>query len=120
MATHSSILAWRIPWTEELAVYSPWDHKESDATYRLTLTGSSSDEWNGRPISLFFQTLEKSSREELVSSDLEKRWHWKSSQEEEIFPQKRNQLATPRVKKQEGPQEKEEIVLQGGASHQWI
>ena len=28
------------------------------------------------------------SREELVSSDLEKRWHWKSSQEEEIFPQK--------------------------------
>ena len=24
MATHSSILAWRIPWTEELAVYSPW------------------------------------------------------------------------------------------------
>ena len=24
MATHSSILAWRIPWTEELAGYSPW------------------------------------------------------------------------------------------------
>ena len=23
MATHSSILAWRIPWTEELADYSP-------------------------------------------------------------------------------------------------
>ena len=23
MATHSSILAWRIPWTEELAGYSP-------------------------------------------------------------------------------------------------
>ena len=28
IATHSSILAWRIPWTEELAGYSPWDHKE--------------------------------------------------------------------------------------------
>ena len=24
MATHSSILAWRIPWTESLAGYSPW------------------------------------------------------------------------------------------------
>ena len=24
--THSSILAWRIPWT----LYSPWGHKESD------------------------------------------------------------------------------------------
>ena len=24
MATCSSILAWRIPWTEELAGYSPW------------------------------------------------------------------------------------------------
>ena len=33
MATHSSILAWRIPWTEEsitLAGYSPWTWKESD------------------------------------------------------------------------------------------
>ena len=24
MATHSSILVWEIPWTEELAGYSPW------------------------------------------------------------------------------------------------
>ena len=24
MATHSSILAWRIPWTEEPGGYSPW------------------------------------------------------------------------------------------------
>ena len=32
MATHSSILAWRIPWTEDLAGYSPWGHKESDMT----------------------------------------------------------------------------------------
>ena len=30
MATCSSILAWRIPWTEELAGYSPWGHKELD------------------------------------------------------------------------------------------
>ena len=32
MATHSSLLAWRIPWTEESAGYSPGDHKESDTT----------------------------------------------------------------------------------------
>ena len=31
-ATHSSILAWRIPWT------SPWGHKESDTTERLLLS----------------------------------------------------------------------------------
>jgi len=28
MATHSSILAWRIPWTESLAGYRPWGCKE--------------------------------------------------------------------------------------------
>ena len=32
MAPHSSILAWRIPWTEETGGYSPWDCKESDMT----------------------------------------------------------------------------------------
>jgi len=32
MATHSSILAWRIPWTEDLPGYSPWDGKELDMT----------------------------------------------------------------------------------------
>ena len=28
MATHSSILVWTIPWTEESDSYSPWGHKE--------------------------------------------------------------------------------------------
>ena len=32
MATHSSILAWRIPWTGSLVGYSPWGHKESDTS----------------------------------------------------------------------------------------
>ena len=32
MATNSSILASRIPWTEELAGYSPWGRKELDMT----------------------------------------------------------------------------------------
>ena len=36
MATHSNILAWRIPWTEEHGgLYSPWGHKKSDMTERL-------------------------------------------------------------------------------------
>ena len=30
MATHSSILAWRNPWTEEPAGYSAWGHREAD------------------------------------------------------------------------------------------
>ena len=37
MATHSSILAWRIPWTEEPGgLHSPWGHKEPDKTERLS------------------------------------------------------------------------------------
>ena len=33
MATHSSILTWKIPWTERSLVgYSPWGRKESDMT----------------------------------------------------------------------------------------
>ena len=32
MATRSSILAWRIPWTEEPVGDSPWGYKESDTT----------------------------------------------------------------------------------------
>ena len=32
MATHSGILAWRIPWAEKLGGYSPWSHKESATT----------------------------------------------------------------------------------------
>ena len=30
LATHSSIHAWRIPWTEESESYSPRGHEESD------------------------------------------------------------------------------------------
>ena len=32
MATHSSILAWRSPWTEEPVGYSPWVCKKSNTT----------------------------------------------------------------------------------------
>ena len=36
METHSSILSWRIPWTEEPGRLHPWDLKQLDTTERLT------------------------------------------------------------------------------------
>ena len=41
MATHSSTLAWKIPWTEKTVGYSPRDRKRSDTTERL------SSHWQG-------------------------------------------------------------------------
>ena len=38
MATHCSILAWRIPWTEELAGYSPWGRKRVGHAEELDTT----------------------------------------------------------------------------------
>ena len=38
MATHSSILAWKISWTEEPGWVQPMGHKESGMTDLLTLT----------------------------------------------------------------------------------
>ena len=35
MATHSSILSWKIPWMEEPGSYSPWGCKELVMTERL-------------------------------------------------------------------------------------
>ena len=40
MATHSSILAWRIPWMEELGGLQSTGRKESDTTERLHFTHS--------------------------------------------------------------------------------
>ena len=37
MAIHSSILAWKIPGTDSLVGYSPWDGKESDQPSGLTV-----------------------------------------------------------------------------------
>ena len=36
MATHSSILVWKISWTEEVAGYSPKGQKEQDKTEQLS------------------------------------------------------------------------------------
>ena len=36
IATHSSTLAWKIPWTEEPGrLHSPWGRKQSDMTEQL-------------------------------------------------------------------------------------
>ena len=50
MATHSSILAWKIPWTEEPGgLYSPWGLKELDTTERQTHFKSRQEYWSGLP-----------------------------------------------------------------------
>ena len=46
MTTHSSILAWRIPWTEEPVGYSPKSYKEPDTTERLTISTNKDRELN--------------------------------------------------------------------------
>ena len=46
MATHSSILAWRVPWQRSLGGYSPWGHRELDSTERLSATHTEQKEIN--------------------------------------------------------------------------
>ena len=55
MAPHSSTLAWKIPWTEELGGLSPWGCYESDTTERLHFHFSLSciGEGNGTHSSVF-------------------------------------------------------------------
>ena len=36
MATHSSILSWKIPWTEDPGWYSPWGPQKLDTTEQLS------------------------------------------------------------------------------------
>ena len=52
MAAHSSTLAWKIPWTEELGRLSPWGRKGLDTTERLHFHFSLSciGEGNGNPL----------------------------------------------------------------------
>ena len=46
MTTHSSILAWEIPWTEESIGCSPWGcSKESDMTEQLSAHTHSLGTW---------------------------------------------------------------------------
>ena len=45
-ATHSSILAWEIPWAEEPGGLSAWGHKESDTTEQACMLFFQSDIWS--------------------------------------------------------------------------
>ena len=47
MATHSNILAWRIPWTEEPGQLQSMGSQESDNTERLTLSLFTFTTWTG-------------------------------------------------------------------------
>ena len=49
-----SILAWRIPWTEESRGYSPRGRKESDTTEWLTPTHGAETEADGTQQIFFF------------------------------------------------------------------
>ena len=44
MGTHSNILAWRTPWTEEPGRQQSWSHKDSDMTEQLTISTFTSEE----------------------------------------------------------------------------
>ena len=66
MATHSSILAWRIPWTEKPGgLYSPWGRTESDTTEPLTLSLSENED----PACCTVQPKSKTDRQIFVSKD---------------------------------------------------
>ena len=72
MATHSSIPAWRIPRTEEPGGCSPWGHKESDTTERLTHTRSSeklTKKHRTYPVGLSYSGKEKSALGRLALLD---------------------------------------------------
>ena len=59
MATHSSILSWRIPWTEEPGGLQSMGHKESDMTELLTLSHLHIVVYCHRFIILFIQIIHK-------------------------------------------------------------
>ena len=57
--THSSILAWEIPWTEGpgYRAYSPWSHKESDMTLPLNNNNNNNNNafsWHDSSLFFFF------------------------------------------------------------------
>ena len=55
VATHSSILAWRIPWTEESGGLVYGGHKELDTTEQLTLWLSSQSSHSSPALLICFQ-----------------------------------------------------------------
>ena len=54
MATHSSILAWKIPWTEECGSLQSMGCKESDTTERLCLLSCECYICNYREVIIYY------------------------------------------------------------------
>ena len=50
MATHSSILAWRIPWTEELVDSSPWDRSSAQFSRSVVSDSAVNHSMPGLPV----------------------------------------------------------------------
>ena len=61
MAPHSSTLAWKISWMENLVGYSPWGRKESDTTEPLHF-------WYSHPCDFYLISIFCSHNVEEVSS----------------------------------------------------
>ena len=61
MATHSSTLAWRIPWTEEPGGYSLWNHNGSDITEPPTFSLSLSKYFGVKERSVLLSMLNEKS-----------------------------------------------------------
>ena len=79
MVTHSSILAWRIPWTEE-----PWGRKESDTERALMYPKP--QRWGSNPVGIL---IRRDSGQCLLSLPGENAYRrWPSASQEESSYQK--------------------------------
>ena len=84
METHSSILAWESHGQRSLAGPSPWDHKESDVTERLTHTLSFSVHNSFAMYVLFFSVQSLSHVRLFMTPSQNAEWdvqHWLGSWE---------------------------------------
>ena len=73
IATHSIILAWRIPWTEEpgeLQSYSPWSHMELNTAGQLTYIHTSLF------LAMWCSITDKIGKKNFCLFNLTVRWHW--------------------------------------------
>ena len=73
MATHSSILIWRIPRTEEPGVSSPWGLRESDMAEWLTrsLSLNKKEDRSSRPL----RRQETESQASVVKPNIQHQWY---------------------------------------------
>ena len=80
MATHSSTLAWKIPWTEEPGRLQSWGCKESDTTKQLHFSTDiiAVDQWERHRCrsNLWMMTPDQTKTNDIWRKSLEN--HWKT------------------------------------------